>query len=88
MAVLRSLLDLPGHRKIHKQPTPSMGGIAVFSALLITLLLVVDFAVNPEIAGFLAAMTIIFFVGLKDDLFFITPSMKFAGQVLAVVLLL
>jgi len=88
MAVLRSLLDLPGHRKIHKQPTPSMGGIAVFSALLITLLLVVDFAGYPEIAGFLAAMTIIFFVGLKDDLFFITPSMKFAGQVLAVVLLL
>lgn len=88
MAVLRSLLDLPGHRKIHKHPTPSMGGIAVFSALLITLLLVVDFAGCPEIAGFLAAMTIIFFVGLKDDLFFITPFMKFAGQVLAVVLLL
>lgn len=88
MAVLRSLLDLPGHRKIHTSPTPSMGGIAVFSALLISLLLVVDFAGSPEIAGFLAAMTIIFLVGLKDDIFFIAPIMKFAGQVLAVLMLL
>lgn len=88
MAVLRSLLDLPGNRKIHANPTPSMGGIALFSSILITLLLVVDFETSPQMAGFLASMTIIFLVGLKDDIFFINPFKKFSGQVLAVVVFL
>ncbi len=88
MAVVRSLMDLPDHRKIHTHPTPSMGGIALFVSVLLTLLLVIDFEVSPQIAGFLAAMTIIFLVGLKDDIFFITPYYKFIGQFLAVVLFL
>ncbi|MEN9884318.1 MAG: hypothetical protein RLZZ420_1535 [Bacteroidota bacterium] len=83
----RQLLDFPGIRKIHQIPTPSMGGIALFASLLITLLLSVDFKNSPQIPGFLTAFTIIFFVGLKDDILFFSPAKKFAGQLLAVLLL-
>lgn len=31
-------LDLPGPRKIHNQPTPLAGGLAIFSSLLLTML--------------------------------------------------
>jgi UDP-N-acetylmuramyl pentapeptide phosphotransferase/UDP-N-acetylglucosamine-1-phosphate transferase len=81
------LLDFPGIRKIHQIPTPTMGGIAVFASLLITLLLSVDFKNSPQVPGFLAALTIIFFVGLKDDILFFSPAKKFAGQLVAVLLI-
>lgn len=83
----RQLLDFPGIRKIHQIPTPSMGGIALFASLLITLLLSVDFNNSPQVPGFLTAFTIIFFVGLKDDIHFFSPAKKFAGQLVAVLLL-
>ena len=83
----RQLLDFPGIRKIHQIPTPTMGGIAVFASLLITLLLSVDFKNSPQVPGFLTALTIIFFVGLKDDILFFSPAKKFAGQLVAVLLL-
>ena len=83
----RQLLDFPGIRKIHQIPTPSMGGIALFASLLITLLLFVDFKSSPQIPGFLTAFTIIFFVGLKDDILFFSPAKKFTGQLVAVLLL-
>lgn len=81
------LLDFPGIRKIHQIPTPSLGGIALFGSLLITLLLAVDFNNSPQVPGFLTAFTIIFFVGLKDDILFFSPAKKFAGQLVAVLLL-
>ena len=83
----RQLLDFPGIRKIHQIPTPTMGGIAVFASLLITLLLSIDFKNSPQVPGFLTALTIIFFVGLKDDILFFSPAKKFAGQLVAVLLL-
>ncbi|MEY3577302.1 MAG: hypothetical protein RL394_885 [Bacteroidota bacterium] len=84
MVNTKQLHDLPGNRKIHRMPTPSMGGIAFFVSLMITLLLTVDFAVTPAMPLILAAMTIVFFVGLKDDIMFISPLKKFAGQIIAV----
>jgi UDP-N-acetylmuramyl pentapeptide phosphotransferase/UDP-N-acetylglucosamine-1-phosphate transferase len=64
-----------------------MGGIAIFASLLIVMLLSVDFKNSPQIPGFLTAFTIIFFVGLKDDILFFSPAKKFAGQLVAVLLL-
>lgn len=41
MAPALGLIDLPGHRKVHVQPTPRGGGIAIFVALVVPVLLVV-----------------------------------------------
>ncbi len=84
----KQLLDLPGNRKIHRVPTPSMGGIAFFISLMITLLLTIDFASAPAMPFFLVAMTIVFFVGMKDDIMYISPLKKMAGQFLAVFILI
>jgi len=41
MAPALGLIDLPGHRKVHIQPTPRGGGIAIFVGLAVPLLMVV-----------------------------------------------
>lgn len=41
MAPALGLIDLPGHRKVHVQPTPRGGGIAIFLGVLIPALVVV-----------------------------------------------
>jgi len=35
------LIDLPGHRKVHVQPTPRGGGIAIFSGVLVPIIALV-----------------------------------------------
>ena len=34
----KKLFDFPEHRKIHKKPIPSLGGVGIFAGLIITIL--------------------------------------------------
>ncbi|MCK4605967.1 MAG: undecaprenyl/decaprenyl-phosphate alpha-N-acetylglucosaminyl 1-phosphate transferase [candidate division Zixibacteria bacterium] len=81
------LLDMPGRHKRHKRPVPILGGLALFAATWITVLvssrLFPDFALEP--AGsmlyiFLGALVIVA-VGLADDLCPLSAWIKLAAQV-------
>lgn len=87
LAWTKRMLDLPGSRKIHQDPIPSMGGIAIFLAVIVAILLSVDLKASPQIPVFLLAFSIIFYVGIKDDMLFFSPGKKFAGQLIAVLML-
>jgi UDP-N-acetylmuramyl pentapeptide phosphotransferase/UDP-N-acetylglucosamine-1-phosphate transferase len=87
IADAKHLFDLPGLRKVHFVPVPSLGGVGIFIAVAISILTLVDFSSAPELQYFLAAMLIIFFLGLKDDLYLISPLQKFMGQCLAAFIL-
>ncbi len=82
-------VDKPGTRKIHKDPIPRLGGIAIclgcFSALLsIDLLRPGFFSQLPDQwHGLLAGGVLIFLVGLMDDLYDLRPKVKLLGQVVA-----
>ncbi len=86
---LKSLMEKPGERRSHKVPTPTFGGVAIFAAVLISYFLwpgndpAEAYQTNLSIAG----MTILFFVGIKDDLVGIDPSKKLLFQLLAAVIL-
>ena len=89
------LVDDPGHRKIHEQPTPLAGGLAVLTGLLLTLFAawVIPNFLNTETSRHFAqqsatltailigaaAMTLL---GLLDDKFELRPIIKFSGQLL------
>ena len=60
------LLDQPSERKVHLVPTPRIGGIAIFLAFLFTLLRNLQF--SKELTGLLIGGTIIFILGLLDDI--------------------
>ena len=87
IADAKKLFDIPGERKIHYTPVPSLGGVGIFAALLISVSTMISFAEAPMMQYFIAAAVIIFFLGLKDDILLISPMKKFAGQFIAAFLL-
>lgn len=81
---------MPDERMVHKQPTATIGGIAMYSGFLLALgtayiLPQFDrlFNGSSELLGVLVAATVMFLVGLVDDLREVSAPAKVAGQVLA-----
>jgi UDP-N-acetylmuramyl pentapeptide phosphotransferase/UDP-N-acetylglucosamine-1-phosphate transferase len=87
IADAKKLFDQPTAHKVHFTPIPTFGGISFFVAVLFSLILLVSFKTAPELQNFIAASTLVFFIGLKDDVYLISPIKKFLGQLLAVFLL-
>jgi UDP-N-acetylmuramyl pentapeptide phosphotransferase/UDP-N-acetylglucosamine-1-phosphate transferase len=82
------LYDIPDERKTHKHEVSSLGGIAIFTGLILSLLLVSDFGnYSAELQYFIAAFFIIFILGLIDDIFVLQAWKKILGQVLVTAML-
>jgi UDP-GlcNAc:undecaprenyl-phosphate/decaprenyl-phosphate GlcNAc-1-phosphate transferase len=75
------LLDVPGERKCHQQPTPLVGGAAIFSALLVIAILFGG--VTVEGGWFLAGGGALVIVGMIDDYHHLPVSMRIVVEVLA-----
>ncbi len=75
-----------GGLRDHPEAVPYLGGLAMYLALLLTLVLVVDF--TPPLMGLLLGSTIILMVGLIDDFGVMNPRMKLFGQIIAVTALI
>jgi UDP-N-acetylmuramyl pentapeptide phosphotransferase/UDP-N-acetylglucosamine-1-phosphate transferase len=84
----KNLVDIPGRRKIHKKITPSMGGIAIFLGFFIASLIWVDIAHWKEIRFIMIALFMVFFIGVRDDLIPLRPTIKLVGQILTSSLLI
>lgn len=70
-------------RKIHIGKIPTLGGVAIFTALLVAFS-ASSFAEQMEGYGFLFAASIVLFsAGIKDDLIGITPAKKLVAQFIA-----
>lgn len=88
IARINKLFDLPDERKTHDYPISSLGGIAIFTALLLSLLLVYDFRTyGSEFQFYLAAFFVIFIIGVIDDIFILKAWKKLFGQIAAIALL-
>ncbi len=77
------LYDTPNSRKLHKKKVPILGGVGIFFAWVITVLVYVDFHKFAGFQYFLMASIIIVSLGVKDDLSGLKPSKKFLGQIIA-----
>ena len=83
-------IDLASDRKIHVQPTPRVGGIAVFLAFSLSNLVVYTLAPNNHESGnteflffqFHLCVGLIFFLGLVDDFITLHGSIKLVVQIL------
>lgn len=80
----RHLEDLPSRHKIHKNSVPTLGGIGIFAGFLVGYLMGID-GYMPGVSYFTAAAVFLFFVGIKDDLVFLNPTKKLAGEIFAAV---
>jgi len=78
--------DLPGGRKIHKKFIPSMGGIGFVLAAFVALTIWGWQFPLPDIRYLIGAISIMFFVGLRDDMVELKATHKLLGQLVAVIL--
>ncbi|HYH15247.1 MAG TPA: MraY family glycosyltransferase, partial [Flavisolibacter sp.] len=88
VAEQKKLFDVPDARKLHTRPIASLGGIGIFSGFFLASILGVSVNAFPEFQYFFAAATIIFFVGINDDMIALTAMRKIIGQVMATAILI
>ncbi len=62
------LFDKPNARKEHSVPTPTFGGISIFTGMMVSLLFWFQFNNHPSIITFFLSMILLFGVGIMDDL--------------------
>ncbi len=61
------MVDLPGPRKVHHAPIPLLGGLAMYAAVVIAVLLAFQGPARAQIAGILVGATLVAAVGILDD---------------------
>jgi UDP-GlcNAc:undecaprenyl-phosphate/decaprenyl-phosphate GlcNAc-1-phosphate transferase len=83
VAERKSLYDVPDERKSHTSAVPTLGGIALYAGIFISTSLINDFSRVRELQYIFGAASILFFMGVKDDILILSASKKLLGQFLA-----
>jgi len=79
------LFDAPEYRKVHSKPTPRIGGLGIFTAFFVTVLMLNPLALAKK---YLFLILLSFFIGFSDDLKTITYRSRLLFIVLVSVLFL
>ena len=89
LALRVGMVDLPGPRKVHLQPIPLLGGLAMYAGVVLGVLFLFNGPARAQIAGILAGATLIAAVGILDDRGLLHHQVKlFVGMPLAAGILL
>ena len=80
------LIDKPGPNKFHIAPVPVLGGIAIWAAIIGSLLIFGGGREYRELAAIVIGGTLITIVGLVDDRVGLGPRGKIFGQIIAMLL--
>lgn len=87
VANAKELFDFIDERKIHTTKVPPLGGVAIFIGFTLSSIVSTDGLSFDSLKYIIAAVIMMFFIGLKDDLLVIAPLKKFIVQFFAAVLL-
>jgi len=78
------LVDLPNERKIHKIPVSRLGGVAIWASTILTFFFLVLLSYYPYgslLSGILLGSSLMFFLGLIDDIYNLDAKFKLFIQV-------
>lgn len=88
----KNLYDIPNRRKVHKNPTPRLGGIAFLPSMLLAFIIAMivmeaentgsRISINLWSVGFLASLLLIYATGIIDDIIGLNARVKFTVQVI------
>jgi UDP-GlcNAc:undecaprenyl-phosphate GlcNAc-1-phosphate transferase len=89
LALRTGMVDRPGPRKVHVQPMPLLGGIAIYFGVLIALLVSLNGPALAQVIGIYLGATLVAVVGILDDRGLLHHQIKLFGAmpVAAVILL-
>jgi UDP-GlcNAc:undecaprenyl-phosphate GlcNAc-1-phosphate transferase len=88
LALRLGVIDQPAARKVHVNPIPLLGGVAIYGAFIAALLLFGNRFRLQELLSILIGASLMSFLGLWDDRHNLSPLLKLAGQVLAASILI
>jgi UDP-N-acetylmuramyl pentapeptide phosphotransferase/UDP-N-acetylglucosamine-1-phosphate transferase len=84
----KKLMDNPNERSSHSKATPSLGGMAFFIVLVLSMYFNHPYDTHGISISIFPALTILFFLGIKDDLVVLSPITKLIGQSAAALFIL
>lgn len=84
----RKLHDQPNNRSSHSKATPTMAGVAFFITIIMTMYFIQLFDKDNIGLNLIAAITLIFVVGLKDDLLMTAPLTKLFMETLGIIFII
>ncbi|MFO8128951.1 MAG: MraY family glycosyltransferase [Bacteroidales bacterium] len=82
-----NFVDIPGQRKAHKVPVPTLGGAGIFMGFFIASLPWTIPGINAQILFITASLLILFFLGIIDDLKELSASRKLLFQIITAFLI-
>lgn len=84
----KRLMDDPNQRSSHSRRTPTLGGVSFFFTIIIALFFIKNWHEHTEDIFIIPGLTILFIVGLKDDMVVLSPGSKLIAQVIAIAFVL
>lgn len=88
IARLKKIMDSPNNRSAHFLPVPTLGGISIFAAVSLSIIIWGGLDFNNGLQYILGALILTFFTGLKDDMLVIAPDKKLISQFYAASLII
>src|SRR5450755_438091 len=88
LALRYGMVDHPGPRKVHIQPMPLLGGLAIYLGVLIALLVSMDGPALTQVIGIYAGATLVAVVGILDDRGLLHHQIKLFGAMPAAAVIL
>ena len=88
LALRLNMIDIPNTRKLHRTPMPLLGGVAIYAAFILALLLSQNRYNIPQLISILVGATLVSFLGVWDDRRGLRPLLKLLGQVAAALILI
>lgn len=89
LALRVGMVDLPGPRKVHVQPIPLLGGLAMYGGVMLAIVFAFDGAARAQSAGIVTGASLVAAVGFLDDRGWLHHQVKlFVGMPLAACVLL
>ena len=83
LALRLGVIDQPSARKVHFRPVPLLGGLAIYAAFIVALLLFGNRFGLTELISILVGASLMSFLGVWDDRRGLSPWLKLIGQFLA-----
>ncbi len=77
----QGIMDVPDGRKLHRESTPLLGGVAIYLAFVVSLL--ANSILTQEVWGLLVAGTVVIGISLIDDIRPLPASLKLGILILA-----
>jgi UDP-GlcNAc:undecaprenyl-phosphate/decaprenyl-phosphate GlcNAc-1-phosphate transferase len=88
LALRVGMVDHPGPRKVHVEPMPLLGGLAIYLGVLIALLISLNGPALTQVIGIYAGATIVAVVGILDDRGLLHHQIKLFGAMPAAAVIL